>query len=392
MADAAAAALLAEDASPMGGGVGGCKPKKAKQGGQSKSQSKKAKAKAKKADAGAKAKASVEAAERERQVNEEARVAALVKGMMQQRAEEAREAKAWEESAAMEKAQAKINVLLAEQAELAETRRDQEQETLRKAQVPGMPPQSMTATASSGPWACVKCTFENLQALQQCEMCGDARPLHPTPMPTPPLPKQATALPLQQPEPAKAHSPASPAGAAGAGAMLECPICMDEYVSPPSERMPVSLPCGHSLCKLCITKMQTAALREHKGSGPLAVQCPKCREMLNLPPGGVGALPCNYSVVEMLEALACERGEHEACLQAAPAVTAAAPPGTPSAAAPRTLPMRIVVLEALWGVEAKGSTSDYLARVSALEVLLRGAMGHGALLTRVTELEHLSSL
>ena len=51
-----------------------------------------------------------------------------------------------------------------------------------------------------------------------------------------------------------------------------------------------------------MTSMQTAALRQRKGGEPPRVQCPNCREVVELPPGGVQALCCNYSMVEMLEA------------------------------------------------------------------------------------------
>jgi serine/threonine protein kinase len=66
--------------------------------------------------------------------------------------------------------------------------------------------------------------------------------------------------------------------------------------------MPVSLPCGHSLCKLCVTKMQKVALRSTATRANPMAQCPECRTRLALPPGGVQALPCNYSLVQVLGA------------------------------------------------------------------------------------------
>ena len=86
------------------------------------------------------------------------------------------------------------------------------------------------------------------------------------------------------------------------GETSECPVCMDSYAAPPSQHVPMNLPCGHSVCKLCISKMQTVALQQRRGGEPPKVRCPECRRMLALPPGGVGALPCNYGLMQMLGA------------------------------------------------------------------------------------------
>jgi hypothetical protein len=57
--------------------------------------------------------------------------------------------------------------------------------------------------------------------------------------------------------------------------------------------------------------MQTVALQQRTGGEPPKVRCPECRKMLALPPGGVGALPCNYSLIQVLGAGAAVRAEKE---------------------------------------------------------------------------------
>jgi hypothetical protein len=168
----------------------------------------------------------------------------------------------------------------------------------------------------------------------------------------------------QQPKLAKPH-----------GEPEECPICLENYLTPPSEHMPVCLPCGHSLCLLCAMEMQAAVLSKCKGRELPKVQCPKCRQVLALPPGGAGALPCNYSVVELLEA----RREVQV-----PA---------PLAAPPHTLPTRIAALEDVCSVVVamEGSPGGgYIARVRALELVMGGATSQGTLLARVAKLEQLA--
>jgi hypothetical protein len=54
------------------------------------------------------------------------------------------------------------------------------------------------------------------------------------------------------------------------------------------------------------------------------------------------------------------------------------------------LPLRIAALEELWRASAAGSTGNYIARVTALEVLVLGKSSPGALPARVSVLEQLS--
>jgi hypothetical protein len=183
--------------------------------------------------------------------------------------------------------------------------------------------------------------------------------------------------------------------------VCECPVCFEDYLTPPSARMPVSLPCGHSLCQLCAADLQGLAPdRQHQ-----IVQCPECRKVLPLPPGGVSALPCNYSLMHMAEALEHANRESQRPVPAPPAVAvaaavevaaaAAAPPAAVpvamAAARTITIPARIAALEALWDIsEAVGRASSYRARISALEMLVAGETSAGTLPGRVAELEQLS--
>jgi ankyrin repeat protein len=106
--------------------------------------------------------------------------------------------------------------------------------------------------------------------------------------------------------------------------LLECPICMESYAAPPSENAPVSLPCGHSVCKQCAADMQAAALRCRKGGGPLRIACPSCRRQLDLPPGGVKSLPFNYALVQAAQAIEDTAWDIERERAAAPAAALAA--------------------------------------------------------------------
>jgi len=64
-------------------------------------------------------------------------------------------------------------------------------------------------------------------------------------------------------------------------------------------------------------QLPLSAMRKRKGD-PLKVLCPECRAELTLPPGGAVGLPCNYSVVKLLEAGAAGAGAAKAKEKQAP--------------------------------------------------------------------------
>jgi len=66
----------------------------------------------------------------------------------------------------------------------------------------------------------------------------------------------------------------------------ECPICKEVYTDP---RV---LPCGHTFCRQCI-----GAFREQQQQ----LACPLCRKGFRLPANGVGDLPKNFALVDILE-------------------------------------------------------------------------------------------
>jgi hypothetical protein len=156
---------------------------------------------------------------------------------------------------------------------------------------------------------------------------------------------------------------------------LEC------YQQLPSVHAPVSLPCGHSVCRQCALDLQTAAPSQHGGgsggAGGLAIACPSCCQQLELPPGGIQALPCNYGLVQMLE----------------PSAPRPLPPLRAAAGAPSSsvLPGRISALEQLWSEPVAGGGS-YVARVEALELIVIGAAQTGGLPARAAALEQYSGL
>ena len=75
----------------------------------------------------------------------------------------------------------------------------------------------------------------------------------------------------------------------------ECSVCLEAYREPPSDLEPVSLHCGHSLCRRCASQLPIA--RKKKKA---AIDCPTCREPSALPKGDTAALPCNYALTEAI--------------------------------------------------------------------------------------------
>ncbi len=52
----------------------------------------------------------------------------------------------------------------------------------------------------------------------------------------------------------------------------ECPVCFSFLTG---ERAPMSLPCGHTVCQLCI-----AALKVGGHGGTSTLSCPMCRKVV----------------------------------------------------------------------------------------------------------------
>ena len=63
--------------------------------------------------------------------------------------------------------------------------------------------------------------------------------------------------PVQQQPPQALPAPPSPAPSPEL--LPECPVCLECYQRPPSVHAPVSLPCGHSVCRQCVLDLQTTA-------------------------------------------------------------------------------------------------------------------------------------
>lgn len=74
---------------------------------------------------------------------------------------------------------------------------------------------------------------------------------------------------------------------------LTCALCLNTYKSPKF------LPCYHTYCEGCIVDLD-----ENRGNNPL--QCPKCRQNVELPPGGVSELQTNFYITPLLNPECCQ--------------------------------------------------------------------------------------
>ena len=68
--------------------------------------------------------------------------------------------------------------------------------------------------------------------------------------------------------------------------LLECPICYEQFKTPPKQ-----LPCKHTLCEACLH-----GLVQYN-----SIICPECREESPVPPGGVAAFPNDLTMQRFLE-------------------------------------------------------------------------------------------
>lgn len=71
-----------------------------------------------------------------------------------------------------------------------------------------------------------------------------------------------------------------------------------------SEHTPKLLPCSHTVCLVCLTRIAASQTRD-TGS----FRCPICRELITIPRGGVSALPPSFLVNQLLDLMSRQRRE-----------------------------------------------------------------------------------
>ena len=69
-----------------------------------------------------------------------------------------------------------------------------------------------------------------------------------------------------------------------------CSICLETF------RDPRLLECQHTFCRRCLQDMYSQVTEER-------IQCPICRQASNVPIGGVGSFPKNFTMIATLDAL-----------------------------------------------------------------------------------------
>ena len=75
--------------------------------------------------------------------------------------------------------------------------------------------------------------------------------------------------------------------ASSIGKMLECPVCFEKMC------LPKLLPCGHTFCIVCLSKMADNTKKNK-------IECPNCRKIHNLPKDGVNGFNNNYTLIELI--------------------------------------------------------------------------------------------
>ncbi|XP_065559618.1 tripartite motif-containing protein 2-like isoform X1 [Artemia franciscana] len=86
---------------------------------------------------------------------------------------------------------------------------------------------------------------------------------------------------------------------------LTCSTCLCTYDG--CEHTPKLLPCSHTVCLQCLTRILASATRNDEI--PSSFRCPICRESINVPRGGVSALPPSFIVNQLLDLMATQRRE-----------------------------------------------------------------------------------
>ena len=74
---------------------------------------------------------------------------------------------------------------------------------------------------------------------------------------------------------------------------LKCGLCLNTY------KNPKFLPCYHTFCEGCLVNLD-----QNRGHRPL--QCPQCRQKVQLPPGGVSQLQTNFYITPLLNPERCQ--------------------------------------------------------------------------------------
>merc|ERR1719474_259689 len=69
------------------------------------------------------------------------------------------------------------------------------------------------------------------------------------------------------------------------------------------EHSPKLLPCSHTICLECLTRIVATFARDSQ------FRCPICRDLITIPGGGVAALPPSFLVNQLLDLMARQRKE-----------------------------------------------------------------------------------
>jgi len=82
---------------------------------------------------------------------------------------------------------------------------------------------------------------------------------------------------------------------------LTCGTCLCMFDG--GEHSPKLLPCSHTICLECLTRIVATFARDSQ------FRCPICRELITIPRGGVQALPPSFLVNQLLDLMARQRRE-----------------------------------------------------------------------------------